>query len=139
VVDATRRLTVNHVAPVSEVQPSFAPPGQHLVAAVMLGELAANRDPEALAEQARIDAATMLGDAPGSWRVLEIVRTPYAQFAQPPGIFAHLPGNVTPIRGLVLASEATVDSSQNGAMSSGETAAAIVKRELAVRALGAWE
>jgi hypothetical protein len=40
------------------------------------------------------------------------------------------------MRGLVVASEATVDSSYNGAMLSGETAASIVRRELAFAAVG---
>lgn len=138
VIDATRQLTVNHLAPVSETQPTYAPAGLHLVAAVVVGERAASHDLEALGELVRNDAATMLGDAPGSWRVLEVMQTPHAQFAQPPGVYARLPGNLTPVRGLVLASEATVDSSQNGAMRSGETAADVVKRELALRALGSW-
>ena len=73
----------------------------------------------------------MLGHAPEDWRVLETVVVPYSQFAQPPGIYRRLPGNVTPIRGLYLASEATVDSSYNGAMTSGETVAGIVRRDLA--------
>ena len=64
-------------------------------------------------------------------------RVSFSQFAQPPGIYRRLPGNVTPTRGLFLASEATVDSSCNGAMLSGETAAAIVQRELAFAASGA--
>ena len=35
VLDGTRALLVNHVAPLSEVQPSYAPPGRHLLAAVI--------------------------------------------------------------------------------------------------------
>jgi phytoene dehydrogenase-like protein len=65
------------------------------------------------------------------WRVLDVVHLPFSQFAQPPGIYRRLPGNVTPIGGLYLASEATVDSSYNGAMTSGEIAAGLVRRELA--------
>lgn len=129
VLDGTRSLLVNEIAPVSEVQPAYAPPGRHLVAAQILGHT--DRDPHELSERARLDVATMLQDAPGSWDVIEVVRTPHAQFAQPPGIYRRLPANVTAIRGLTLASEATVDSSYNGAMISGETAAAIVHRELA--------
>lgn len=128
VLDGTRSLLVNEIAPVSEVQPAYAPPGRHLVAAQVLGHT--ELDPHELSERARLDVATMLQDAPGSWEVLEVVRTPHARFAQPPGIFRRLPANVTSIEGLTLASEATVDSSYNGAMISGETAAAIVHREL---------
>jgi phytoene dehydrogenase-like protein len=115
VLDATRRHLVNHLAPLSAVQPAYAPPGQHLLAAVIVGE-----------------AAKMLGHRTDDWRVLDVIRVPFSQFSQPPGSYRRLPGNVTPIRGLYLASEATVDSSYNGAVRSGEVAAGIVRRELAV-------
>jgi phytoene dehydrogenase-like protein len=137
VLDATRRLVVNHLAPLSEVQPAYAPEGQHLLAAVVIGE-AAKGDPEKIASQARDEAAAMLGHQPKDWRVLETVSVPFSQFAQPPGIYRRLPGNVTPIRGLFLASEATVDSSYNGAISSGETAADIARRELAFAAVAGY-
>lgn len=129
VLDGTRSLLVNEIAPVSEVQPAYAPPGRHLVAARILGNT--GMDPHEMSERARLDVATMLQDAPGAWSVLEVIRTPHAQFAQPPGIYRRLPPNRTPVAGLTLASEATVDSSYNGAMISGETAAAIVNREMA--------
>ncbi|MCC7021384.1 MAG: FAD-dependent oxidoreductase [Thermomicrobiales bacterium] len=132
VLDATRRRLVNHLAPLSEVQPSYAPAGQHLLAAVVIGERAAGGDLEALAARARDDAAAMLGHPPEDWRIVDVVSVPFSQYAQPPGIYRRLPGNVTPIRGLVLASEATVDSSYNGAMESGETAAAVVRRDLLI-------
>jgi hypothetical protein len=73
----------------------------------------------------------MLGHSVEDWRVLEVVQAPFSQFMQPPGIYRRLPGNVTPTKGLYLASEATVDSSYNGAVWSGETPAGIVRRELA--------
>jgi phytoene dehydrogenase-like protein len=129
VLDGTRSLLVNEIAPVSEVQPAYAPPGRHLLAAEILGNT--DMDPHELSERARLDVATMLQDAPGSWEVIDVIRTPHAQFAQPAGIYRRLPANVTAVAGLTLASEATVDSSYNGAVLSGETAAAIVHRELA--------
>lgn len=129
VLDGTRSLLVNEIAPVSEVQPAYAPPGRHLLAAQVIGHT--DLDPHELSERARLDVATMLQDAPGSWEVIDLVSTPHAQYAQPPGIYRRLPANVTGVAGLTLASEATVDSSYNGATISGETAAAIVDRELA--------
>ncbi|MFT4036746.1 MAG: NAD(P)/FAD-dependent oxidoreductase [Thermomicrobiales bacterium] len=128
VLDATRSLLVNHIAPLSEVQPTYAPPGRHLLAAVVIGDH--GMDKHELSERARLDVATMLQDAPGSWEVLAVTPTPHAQYRQPPGIYRQLPANVTPVAGLLLAGEATVDSSYNGATLSGETAAAIVHREL---------
>jgi phytoene dehydrogenase-like protein len=131
VLDSTRRLAVNTLSPITEVQPSYAPAGQHLLAAEIVGELAHDPDLDALAERARRESATMLGHDAGDWRVLDVVHLPFSQFAQPPGIYRRLPGNVTPIGGLYLANEATVDSSYNGAMTSGEIAAGLVRRELA--------
>ena len=134
VLDATRTLLVNELAPLSAAQPTYAPPGRHLIAAVVVGEGAAAGDLDAVANRARADAAVMLGQSPDDWTVLRVDHIPFSQFAQPPGIYRRLPGNVTPTRGLFLASEATVDSSYNGAVLSGEAAAAIVQRELAFAA-----
>ncbi len=134
VLDATRRLLVNEIAPLSAAQPSYAPPGRHLIAAVIVGDAARSSDIEMLGKRARNDVATMLGHQPSDWRILATVEVPFSQFAQPPGIYRRLPGNVTPTRGLFLASEATVDSSYNGALLSGETVAGIVRRELAFSA-----
>lgn len=131
VLDATRRMVVNEIAPLSAAQPAYAPPGRHLLAAVIVGDAARDPDLDGLGQRARDDVATMLGHDAGDWRILETVAVPFSQFAQPPGIYRRLPGNVTPTRGLYLASEATVDSSYNGAILSGENAAAIVRRELA--------
>lgn len=131
-LDGSRALTVNHVAPLSEVQPAYAPPGQHLVAAVIIGESAEGSDLDRLAEEARLDTALLLGDAPGSWRVVHVHQELYAQFAQPPGFFTRLPANTTAIPNVYLASELTVDSSYNGAMLSGETAAELVARDFAI-------
>lgn len=131
VLDSTRKLATNTLSPLSTVQPAYASPGQHLLAAEIVGELALEDDLDALANRARDEAALMLGHARDDWHVLEAMRIPFSQFAQPPGIYRRLPGTVTPTRGLYLAGEAAVDSSYNGAMISGEIAAGIVRRELA--------
>ena len=129
-LDGTGQLHVNHLAPLSVVAPTYAPPGRHLLAAVLLGEAQASDD-EHLGWQARNDAATMLGQHPAAWSPLAVVRVPFSQYAQPPGIYDRLPTNRTETPGLFLASEATVDSSYNGAMLSGEAAAAAVRDALA--------
>jgi phytoene dehydrogenase-like protein len=134
ILDATRQLAVSTLSPVSQVQPAYAPSGQHLLAAEVVGELAYVSELDALAERARRESTLMIGAEAQDWRVLEVTRIPYSQFSQPPGIYRRLPGNVTPLPGLYVASEATVDSSYNGAMTSGETVAGIVKRELALSA-----
>lgn len=130
VLDGTGTLAVNHLAPLSVVNPSYAPAGRHLLAAVVLGEAQeALGDDEALGARARDEAAAMLGQAAADWSVLSVVRVPFSQYAQPPGIHGRLPKNQTGTHGLFLASEATVDSSYNGAMLSGEAAAHAVMGE----------
>jgi hypothetical protein len=124
VLDATGKRAINEIAPLSEVAPSYAPPGEHLIAAVFVGEDAlAEPDDDKLGETARADAALMLGHHPGDWSVLRITRVPFSQYAQPPGIHRTLPTVRTDTAGLYLAGEATVDSSLNGAIISGEMAA----------------
>ena len=56
-------------------------------------------------------------------RVVGIERVPFSLYAQPPGIHRTLPDAITGVRGLFLASDATVDASTNGAILSGESAA----------------
>jgi uncharacterized protein with NAD-binding domain and iron-sulfur cluster len=125
-LDATGRLTLNLVAPVSPVQPSYAPRGRYLIAAQVIGEAAANPDDDALAWSARHEVARMLGHAPEDWRVARVVRVPFSRFAEPPGVYGRLPSVTTDIAGLFLAGESVVDSSVNGALASGERAAKAV-------------
>lgn len=126
VVDGSGELTFTDLSPLSAAQPTYAAPGRHLLAATVVGERLAEGDDETLARRVRVDVARVLGHAVGDWRVLHTIRIPFAQFAQPPGIYATLPGNSTGTDGLFLASEATVDSSTNGAILSGEAAAVAV-------------
>ncbi|CAA9556120.1 MAG: hypothetical protein AVDCRST_MAG70-1300 [uncultured Thermomicrobiales bacterium] len=129
-LDGTGKLVVNTLAPLSRVAPSYAPAGRHLLSAVVLGEWAENPDDEAVSRRARDDSAQMMGHDPAEWEVIGIVRVPFSQFAQPPGIYGRLPSVRTPTAGLYLASEATVDSSYNGAITSGEAAAAALLRDV---------
>ena len=121
VLDGTGRRHVNHIAPLSAVQPTYAPSGKQLVAAVLLGETVLAAADDTLVEVAVRDVTAMLGDA--GWQVVGIERVPFSLYAQPPGIHRRLPDATTGVEGLYLASDATVDASVNGAMLSGEAAA----------------
>ncbi|MEJ7762605.1 MAG: NAD(P)/FAD-dependent oxidoreductase [Thermomicrobiales bacterium] len=129
-LDGTGTLAVNNLGALSTVAPSYAPVSRHLLSAVVLGEWAGNPDDEAVIRRARDDSARMMGHDPAEWEALGLVRVPFSQYAQPPGIFSRLPGVRTPTAGLYLASEATVDSSYNGAITSGEAAAAAILRDV---------
>ena len=120
-IDGTGRQPVNHIAPLSAAQPSYAPPGEHLLAAVLLGDEAVTRDPEENGRMARESVAAMLGIE--DLRVVEVVTVSFSLYRQVPGIHRRLPDATTGVPGLVLASDATVDASSNGAIMSGEDAA----------------
>jgi phytoene dehydrogenase-like protein len=122
--------SVNHIAPLSNVAPSYAPQGKHLIAAVLLDTPdVRNRNPDSLNQLARAESARMLGQAIEEWEVVSTVTVPFAQFRQPPGFVAHLPRNRTETLGLYLAGEYTVDSSINGAIQSGTNAAGAILRD----------
>jgi phytoene dehydrogenase-like protein len=116
---------VHHVAQVSNVAPGYAPVGQHLLAVSVLGipdlpdeELAARCQANLASWFPRRDVTRL--------RHLATYRIPFAQFKQPPGIFATLPPNATSTEGLFLAGEYTESSGIHGAMHSGEKAAKAV-------------
>ena len=124
-IDGTGTQPVNHIAPLSAVQPAYAPPGQHLLAAVMLGEDALAREDDLNGRIARESVAAMLER--DDLRVVDVVKVPFALYRQVPGIHRRLPDAITGVEGLVLASDATVDASINGAIMSGEDAAHAVR------------
>lgn len=114
---------VNNFSQVSNVVPSYAPHGQHLLSATLLGN--PSLSDAALAEQVKSEIAEHYPKAhPSSWKLLRISRIPWAQYAQPPGIFDRLPGQRTGVAGLVLAGEITSSSSLHGALVAGQRAAA---------------
>jgi hypothetical protein len=126
VLDGTGTRSVNHIAPLSTVQPAYAPAGSHLIAAVMLGEDALAASDDDLSRRALADVGLMLGQ-PNTWSVRRIVRVPFALYRQDPGLHRRLPDAATGTRGLFLASDATVDASVNGALFSGESSARAVQ------------
>lgn len=126
-LDGAGSQPVNHIAPLSAVQPGYAPEGQHLVAAVLLGERWLGEDADHTGETARRSVATMLGQEVGGWRVVDTVAVEYCFWQQTPGIHRRLPDATTGVQGLYLASDATVDASVNGAIMSGEDAAHAVR------------
>ncbi len=122
VLNPAPNAVVNNVTQISNVAPSYAPPGQHLISAVLLGEQ--SDDDQHVFARARADLARIFPRAPiAELRPLAVTRIPFAQFDQPPGIYSQLPANRTPIPGLFIAGEYTESSSIHGAMHSGEKAA----------------
>ncbi len=116
---------VNNVTQLTNIAPSYAPAGQHLLSTVLLGEQTGGD--AAIYARAQADLARMFPRASlADLRPLAIYRIPMAQFDQPPGIYTALPTNQTETPGLFIAGEYTESSSIHGAMHSGEKAAEAV-------------
>lgn len=118
---------INNAVQISNIAPEYAPPGKHLFACTVLG------DPgiadEAVIARCRAELADWFGAArtgPARLTALDVIRVPFSQFVQPPGVHDTLPRNRTATPGLYLAGEFTEDSSINGSIRSGEGAAGAV-------------
>ncbi|GGR05364.1 NAD(P)/FAD-dependent oxidoreductase [Deinococcus ruber] len=135
-LDAQPRLLLNAEAGVinnahwlSNVMPERAAPGRHLLVATLLGTPPS--EDAALDVQVRGELQRWYGDAVKELHLLGTERIAHAQFAQPPGYVAQLPGHTTGIPGVLRASEITSMSGIQGALESGEKAAAIVLNDTA--------
>lgn len=121
----------NTVSQLSAAAPEYAPEGSELLVSSFVGEGWLDRPDHELLEMTR--------DALSSWypnrsfdglSVVATDRIEFAQFAQPPGIHAKLPGIRDPDGPVYLAGDYTRWSSIEGALSSGERAARAVIRDL---------
>jgi phytoene dehydrogenase-like protein len=119
----------NQIAPLSEVAPEYSPDDTALLAATYLGQPDASDD----------DLGARTYSTLSSWfparsfadlRAVHTERIPFAQFAQPPGIFDSLPRNRAPDGSVYLAGDYTEASSLNAAMASGRKAAEMVISDL---------
>ncbi|WP_027460085.1 NAD(P)/FAD-dependent oxidoreductase [Deinococcus murrayi] len=115
---------LNNAQWVSEALPERAPAGGHLLTVTVLG--VPDLDDDALDARVRGELGRWYGARAADLRTLHIERIPFAQFPQPPEYAATLAGHATGLPGVLLASEATSMSSIQGAMESGEKAAAIL-------------
>jgi phytoene dehydrogenase-like protein len=128
-LNANPNAFVNNAVQLTNVSPAYGVGGQHLLAASVLGNPEMSDDD--LAERCREDLASWFpGKNVAKLRHIATYRVRFAQFRQPPGVFATLPPNTTPTAGLFLAGEYTESSSIHGAMQSGENAAKAVLASL---------
>ncbi len=127
-LNASADATVSHAVTISNVAPSYAPRGEALTAATVLGAAATLDDAE-LIPRVRADLALM-GERPecASAELLAIWRVPYSQYAQPAGTVERRVAAVTAAAGLFIASEAGHTSSLEGAARGGLVAAQAVMR-----------
>lgn len=122
VLNSNADAFINNAVLITNIAPSYAPPRKQLLSVTVLGS--PEGDDEQLAQRCRAELAQWYPDADLThWKLVKTYRIPFAQFAQPPGIYDQLPANRTTIEGLYLAGEYTKSSSIQGAMHSGEHAA----------------
>lgn len=118
---------INNAVQISNIAPDYAPPGKHLFACTVLGD--PDLADDAVIARCRTELADWFGaerTAPARLTALDVIRVPFSQFVQSPGIHDRLPRNRTATSGLYLAGEYTEDSSINGSIRSGEGAAGAV-------------
>ncbi|MEW6420279.1 MAG: NAD(P)/FAD-dependent oxidoreductase [Deinococcota bacterium] len=120
---------INNAQWISQVIPERAPAGQQLLTVSVLG--LPDLDDESLDARVRGELSRWYGAGVHTLRTLGVDRIHLAQYPQPPGDAATLPGHATGLPGVLLASEVTAMSSIQGAIESGEKAAAILLGDLA--------
>jgi phytoene dehydrogenase-like protein len=121
-LNADDEAFVNNAVEMSNISEKYAPPGRHLLSAVILTGLDLPDD-----ELCRRGIEDLSRWYPGAdFKPFAVYRIPYGQFAQPPGVHGRLPENRTQTPGLILAGEYTEDASINGSMLSGAKAAEAV-------------
>jgi phytoene dehydrogenase-like protein len=138
-LNATPDAFVNNAQQLSNVAPSYAPPGRHLLSATIL-DVPDLTDGEIVIATMRDLRRMWAGDtqaqrALDSYYPLHVYRIDYAQFPQPPGVYGTRPPHTTDQPGLFIAGDWTTASSIHGAMSSGEQAAAAVGQALRAAAV----
>jgi protoporphyrinogen oxidase len=116
---------VSHAIQLTNVSPAYGPKGQHLLSVTVLGD--PEMSDEEVGKRCRDELATWFPNKDlSTLRQVGFFRIRFSLFKQTPGIFATLPGNTLPTKGLFLAGEYTESSSIQGAISSGEKAAQAV-------------
>lgn len=126
---------INNALWSSNTNPALAPAGQHLLTVTVLGLPDLSDDALGNAVHAELGRWYARHDL----QLLKVIRLPFAQFAQLPGFSTTLLAHETPRPNVLIASEATSMSSVQGAMESGEKAAATILGDAATlsRARGA--
>jgi phytoene dehydrogenase-like protein len=115
---------LDRVTPLTNVAPSYAPAGQHLLSCVSLN--GQDLDDATIEQRSRTELTHLFGEKASGLRCLGIHRHAHAQFRQPPHWRDHRPRIRTTTPGLYLAGEYMQSSSINGALLSGLEAARAV-------------
>jgi phytoene dehydrogenase-like protein len=124
VLDGEGRGPVNNLCVPSAVSPQYAPTGQSLVSATVLGTT--EGEDAALVEAVRIQLREWFGNAVSGWRHLRTYRIPRALPAQQPPALATPERPVRLSKSLYVCGDHRDNASINGALASGRRAARAV-------------
>lgn len=120
---------INNAHWISNAVPDRTPAGGHLLTVTVLGQ--------PISDNAQLDAAIRRElstwydpTAVATLKTLLVERINHAQYPQPPHYHRHLTGHATQLSGVFVASERTSMSGIQGAMESGEKAAAILLNDM---------
>lgn len=116
---------VNDATWLSNADPSLAPAGRALLSVTVLGDQD-DGDDRALEAAVRDTLRAWYGHVADTFELLRLLRIPYAQTAQPPGVAGLLTSPRTEHPRVWSATEATRGTSIQGAMEAGEQAAAAI-------------
>ncbi|MGW4897751.1 FAD-dependent oxidoreductase [Kitasatospora sp. NPDC004240] len=124
---------VSHSLVLSELHPSYAPPGQALIATTVLGRRSFDAGgPAALEPAVRARLAELYGTGTQGWHFLSVRHVPDAVPAMPPPHNLRRPVRV--LAGLYVCGDHRDSSSVQGALVSGRRAAQAVVRDLGLSA-----
>ena len=121
--------TVNNALWPSNSVPEYAPEGRHLLSVTVLEDFEADED----VLDARVRSELSQWYPPGKVEKLRLLGSDlikHAQFDQPAGYASNLWGHATALENVFVASELTSMSSIQGAMESGEKAAAVLLEDV---------
>jgi phytoene dehydrogenase-like protein len=114
------RGPINNLSVVSNVQPSYAPPGKALICASIVGS-EANRPINELEDRVRLQMHEWFGSETTEWTTLKVFSVPGALPACP-----RLSDGFKEANGVIYAGDYLSYGSQNGALAAGRTAGAVV-------------
>jgi glycine/D-amino acid oxidase-like deaminating enzyme len=132
-LDADRSEPVSHALVLTEVDQSYAPGGAALIASTVLGRRSFGPDgPEGLEPMVRRRLGQLYGVDSGAWEFLAVRHLPDALPTMPPPHHFRRPVRV--LRGLYVCGDHRETSSAQGALASGQRAAAAVLHDLGLAA-----
>lgn len=119
---------INNLSVPSRVAPAYAPEGQSLVSATVLGDPPESDDD--LVESVRHQAREWFGQQVAGWRLLRVCRVPYALPDQSPPHYQTIEKSLRARQRVFVCGDRYDTASINGAMRSGRRTAEAVLRDL---------